>query len=1034
MNTQAQAKFNEGLARHQAGQLTQAQGLYEQVLKVEPRHCDALHLLGVIARQTNNSQRAVDLIGQALEIDPKNAAAHFNRGNALLDLKQHRAAVECYDRATRLKPDYAEAYNNRGNALKDMKQDQAAIKSYDRAIALMPDCAEVYYNRGIALNDLGRHRDAIESYDKAIALKPDNADAYANRGNALNDLNQHRDAIDSYNKAIALKSDCAEAYSNRGIALNRTKQHQAAITSYDLAIALKPDRADAYYNRGIALNDLGRHRDAIESYDKAIALKPDYADAYVNRGIAQSDSGLYHVAIFSCDKAIALKPECAQAYTNRGIALKHLKQHQAALSSYEKALSINPNSAEAYCNRAIVLNDLGQHQMAIASYEKALSLKPDCEFLHGMLVHSQMHGCDWHDVESQVTDLLESIGRNEKVTPGLPVLALTASLFLQRKAAEIWVNDQLSSKCTLGDIPRRSKSKKIRIGYYSADFRNHAVSFLTAGLFETHVRSDFEIYAFSLGQDSQDAMRLRLERAFDKFMDVKNSTDNEIAKLSRELEIDIAIDLGGLTNGSRPGIFALRAAPIQVNYLGYPGTMGAEFMDYLIADKQLIPEQARAHYAEKIVYLPCFQANDSKRAIANRVFTREELGLPQSGFVFCCFNNSYKITPRTFDCWMRILKRVDASALILSADNEVTADNLRREASQRGVDASRLVFCKKIPVPDYLARYRIADLFLDTAPFNGGTTVSDALWAGLPVLTCTGEAFASRMAASLLHAIGLPELITSTQEDYEAMAVDLATHPERLKAIKNKLERNRLTAPLFDTRLFTRHIEAAYTQMVERYHADLPPEHIDVTNLLDFPMKTFLHVGCGPKHKEQTTRAFNSSEWKELRLDIDPSVQPDIIGTMTDMSAVPSESVDAVFSSHNIEHLYPHEVPLALAEFKRVLKPDGFVVITCPDLQSVCALIAEDKLTESAYTSSAGPIAPLDILYGHRPAMARGNLYMAHRCGFTQKVLTGTLQASGFVAVAARRREHPHFDLSSVATKSSMPDATLRALAAAHFA
>jgi len=380
----------------------------------------------------------------------------------------------------------------------------------------------------------------------------------------------------------------------------------------------------------------------------------------------------------------------------------------------------------------------------------------------------------------------------------------------------------------LGPIPKHPKREKIRIGYFSMDFKNHAVAMLTAGLFETHNRARFEVIAFSFGPDTKDEMRVRLEKAFDQFIDVQDKSDKEIAELARQMGIDIAIDLAGFTADSRTGIFAYRAAPVQVNYLGYPGTMGADYMDYLIADETLIPEESRQYYAEKIIYLPCFQANDSKRMIADRVFTREELGLPHHSFVFCCFNNNYKFTPDTFVSWMRILKQTSDSVLFLYAENELVVTNLRREASQQGVDSHRLVFGKKLPAPDYLARYRAADLFLDTLPFNAGTTASDALWAGLPVLTCMGEAFASRMAASLLNAIDMPELITHTQQDYEALAIELATNPDRLKAIRQKLERQRLTTPLFDTELFTRHIEEAYTKMFERYQADLAPAHIYV--------------------------------------------------------------------------------------------------------------------------------------------------------------------------------------------------------------
>jgi len=760
MTALTDAQYQQALAFHQRGQLSQAQVLYDDILRIQPRHAGALHLLGVIAYQTKNHHRAAELIGKAIDIDPGNATYYYNRGNALQELKQFDAAIASYDKAVAIEPNHADAYCNRGNALQELRQ-------FDVALA---------------------------SYDKAIGIKPDYADAYCNRGNALQELRQFDAAVASYDKAIAIKPDYARACYNRGVALQELKQPDAAVASYDKAIAIKPDYAKAYSNRGDALKDLKQLDAAVASYDKAIAIKPDYAEAYSNRGTALQDLKQLDAAVASYDKAIAIKPDYPEVHSNRGIALCELKQYQAALESFGKAFAINP----------------------------------DLELLCWRQLQTRMKICDWSHLDSQLEEVIRQIQRDSKSVITFYFLALATSLPLQLKAAEIWVRAHCPANLALGAIPKRPKRKKIRLGYFSEDFKNHPVAFLTAGLFETHDRDMFEVCAFSYGREARDEMRTRLELGFDKFIDVRDQSDLEIAGLARQMQIDIAIDLAGFTGDSRTGIFTLRAAPLQVNYLGYPGTMGAEYIDYLIADRQLIPEEAHVHYAEKIVYLPSFQANDRKRRISDRVFTRDELGLPESGFVFCCFNNNYKITPGTFDSWMRILKQIDGSVLFLYADNEWAATNLRKEASRRGVDAGRLVFGERLDAPDYLARYRCADLFLDTLPFNGGTTASDALWAGLPVLTCTGEAFASRMAASLLTAIDLPELITSTQEEYEALAVDLATHPERLKALRHKLERNRLTTPLFDTELFTRHIEDAYTQMLDRYDAGLSPKNIDV--------------------------------------------------------------------------------------------------------------------------------------------------------------------------------------------------------------
>ena len=751
--------------------------------------------------------------------------AKFRQALALHQGGQYSQAQALYTDLLKTHPDHsADALHLLGMIALQTKKPQKAVELFDSAIAINSNNGAFYSNRGVALKELKQYDAAVASCDKAIAIKPDFAEAYFNRGAALQGLKQLDAAIASYEQAIAVRPDYAVAHFNRGAALQGLRQLDAAAASYDKAIAIKPDYAEAYSNRGAALQGLKQLDAALASYDKAIAIKPDYVEAYSNRGAALQELRLFDAAVASYDKAIAINPDYAQAYSNRGTVLKDLKQYDAAVASYDEAIAIKPDHAEAYYNRGIALQHLKQLDAAAASYDKAMAIKPDNDFVFGMLLHARMHLCDWKDAEVRTSELFARIERGENVIPPLPVLALTASLSIQRQAAHVWALRYPGN--SLENIPKRMKSKKIRVGYFSMDFRNHPVSYLMAELIETHSRSTFEVYAFSLGPPSKDVMRLRMEEAFENFIEIQNKSDEEIVKLSREIGIDIAIDLGGFTQDSRPGIFARRSAPIQVNFIGYPGTMGATFIDYIIADRHVLPEQTKDLYSEKVVYLPCFQPNDSKRKISEKTYTRRELGLPDKGFVFCCFNNSYKITQRTFDGWIRILKQVKDSILFLYADNETAAINLRNEAGQRGLDADRLVFGQRLSAPDYLARYRSADLFLDTYPFNGGTTASDSLWAGLPVLTCAGEAFASRMAASLLMAIDLPELIAATQEGYEALAIDLATNPERLRAIKDKLETNRQTTPLFDSKLYTRHIEDAYTQMYERYRADMPPDHL----------------------------------------------------------------------------------------------------------------------------------------------------------------------------------------------------------------
>jgi predicted O-linked N-acetylglucosamine transferase (SPINDLY family) len=855
--------INDAIALHKQGELDKAELIYRQIIGVDPRDSDAIHLLGVVAMQKGDFQVSVDLITKAIEINKNVPSYHSNLGNVLQEIKQFDAAIASYDAAIELKPDLVEAYYNRGNAQKELKQFNAAVANYDKVIAHLPDFAGAYFNRGLSLQELKQFDAAVASYDKTIELKPNLSEAYSNRGNALKDLKQLEAAIASYDRAIFLKPDMAEAYYNRALSLHELKNLEAAVASYDKAIELKPDLAEAYYSRGLSLHELKQLDAAIENYEKAIYLKPNYPQAYLNRGNAlkelkhldaavasydkaiELDLGLaeaysnrgnalqelkqFDAAIACYDKAIVLRPDYAEAYSNRGNVQLELNQSSAAITSYDKAIAINPNLAEAYYNRGSALQKIKQFDAAVVSYGQAIALKPDYDYLLGIRQHARMFICDWQNFNNAVLELSHKIQNSKKASTCLAVLALPSKLSEQRKVAETWCADKHPFKPSLGPIIKSKKQSKIRIGYYSADFHNHATTQLMAELFEKHDKCHFELIGFSFGPNKIDAMRERVTQAFDQFIDVTSISDESVALMSRELGIDIAVDLKGLTQDARLGIFAYRVAPIQVSYLGYPGTLGVDYIDYLIADKTLIPVQSQQHYSEKIVYLPhSYQVNDRKRDIAPVLFTKEELGLPQESFVFCCFNNNYKITPDVFDTWCRILKAVKNSVLWLLEDNPMAAVNLRKEAQLRGVEPNRLVFAKRMNLPEHLARHKAADLFLDTLHYNAHTTASDALWVGLPVLTCLGEGFASRVAGSLLNAIGLPELITTTQNDYEALAIELATHPDKLKAIKDRLNNNRLTTPLFDTPSFVKHIESAYTKMYERYQADLMADHIEI--------------------------------------------------------------------------------------------------------------------------------------------------------------------------------------------------------------
>jgi len=705
---------------------------------------------------------------------------------------------------------------------------EAGVKLIDEAIAVNPAIAPAHNNRGNALLELKRWKEALASFDEAVALKPDYADAYNNRGNALLELKQPAEALASYDKALSLRPNHADAYYNRGRALIALMRPDEALASYDKSLALMPGSPDVHFNRGNVLLTLNRLDEALASYDKTLSLDPDYIDAHNNRGTVLRNLRRLDEALTSCDRALSLKPDYAYVHHNRGTVLAELQRLEEALASFDQALQLMPDNADFHNSRGSVLRELGRFDEALASFDKVMTLKPDFDFIFGKYLHTKMLMCDWHSLQEDLDRYARDISDSKKVTVPFAALSLVDSPELHKTAVKIYSEQRYDRSQALGPLSRRDIDGKIRLGYYSADFVEHAVAHLIAEMMEEHDKQRFELYGFYFGRHTN--MQNRVCSAFDKFFDVRSMSNRDVARLSRGIGIDIAVDLMGYTKDSRPGIFAERCAPIQINYLGYPGTMGADYIDYVIADKTVIPEERRSDFTEKVVYLPhSYLVNDSKRKISERIFAREELGLPKTGFVFCGFTNIYKILPASFDGWMNILKAVEGSVLWLQEYSPIAVKNLRREAEARGVAGGRLIFAGRMPLHDeHLARYRLADLFLDTLPYNAHTTASDALWAGLPVLTCMGKSFASRVAASLLNAVGLPDLVTTSQDEFEAKAIDLATNADKLREIKVRLERNKVTSPLFDGRIFARHIESAYETMFARYQDGLPPAAIEV--------------------------------------------------------------------------------------------------------------------------------------------------------------------------------------------------------------
>jgi protein O-GlcNAc transferase len=685
--------------------------------------------------------------------------------------------------------------------------------------------------RAIALHQAGHVAQAELLYRSLLRTAPEHFDALRLLGVAAMQGGRAVEAGELLASALVINPHHPETLYNHGLALARVGRHNEALARYDAALALRPDFVNALSDRGVALFALARHDEAAASYDRALAIDARNVAALYNRSGALLALQRFPEAIASCDAALVIAPELAPALNNRASALIQQKRYDEALASLDRALLLQPDFGEALYNRGSALADMRRHDEAARDFARAFALDPDLPLIEALLLHSRMHCCDWQTFETQSERLIAGVQAGRLASDPLTLLAISDSPVDQLQCGKAWVRNKGQPSSLPLWKGERYAHERIRVAYLSADLREHPVAYLMAELFERHDRGRFETAAVSFGSAAPSAMRDRLQRAFDRFLDVREMSDREVAQRLRAMEIDIAVDLMGITAGARTGILAQRPAPVQVSYLGFPGSMGADYIDYLIADRYLIAEDRRQHYAEQVVYLPdTFQATDATRTLAAAP-ARGALGLPERGLVFCSFNNSYKITPALFGVWMRLLQGVAGSVLWL-VGNAVVEANLKREAVGWGVDPGRLVFAPRVGYAEHLARCAAADLFLDTLPFNAGTTASDALWAGLPLLTCSGEAFAARMAGSLLHAVGLPELVTTTLAEYEARALALAREPRLLAEVRERLARNRHSAPLFDSDRFRRHLEAAYIGMWERQRRGEPPAAFAVATVV----------------------------------------------------------------------------------------------------------------------------------------------------------------------------------------------------------
>jgi len=828
----AKTFFLRGLEAHQAGKLGEAERAFREALALTPNRPSVLNNLGLVLLQAQKFEEAEAILRKKAAVENNSAASLLALGDCLTRREKTEDALACYFGAAEQEPDSALAQGRAGRTLVALGRSVEALARFERALSVEPQNSFLLLNRGNILYELGHYEAAAECYETLLLAEPHHLDALNNCVGALAALGRCNEALVCVEKALALSPNDVQTLCNHGNVLADLQRYPEALARLDHALQLYPRDINVLNSRAIVLIKLLRYDDAEASLRAALAVEPDQLESRIDLARVLLRKKNPGEALGVIDPVLAKNADQFQARTIRGDALLALGRASEALADFDLALAHKPDGPDLLNRRCNTLLLLNNPLALVESYERLLRVSPGYDYAPGCLLHAKLYCCDWRGFDDAAKAVSDAVRSGRRADLPFTFLAVSDSAADQLQCARLHaIHDYPVPVQPLwqGQIYNHDK---IRIAYLSADFHEHATAYLMAGLFEAHDKSRFEVTAISFGPDTGDAMRDRLKCTFSRFIDVRHLSDHQVATQLRELEIDIAVDLKGYTQHHRAGILAYRPAPIQVNYLGFPGSMGADFIDYLIADAVVIPPQDRVHYSEKVVYLPdTYQPNDAGRGIARQTFTRTAAGLPPTGIVFCCFNNHYKITPDVFDIWMRILTAVNGSVLWLLAGHEVAMGNLRLEAKRRGVAPERLVFASRMKLDDHLARHRLADIFLDTLPYNAHTTASDALWAGLPVVTCAGTTFAGRVAASLLTAAQMPELISDSPGRYETLALELATDEDYLAKTKAKLANHRAACPLFNTERYRRHLETAYTMMWNRYRSGDRPEAFAVSAL-----------------------------------------------------------------------------------------------------------------------------------------------------------------------------------------------------------
>jgi len=795
------------------GIFKEAEKLLNQILISDSSNFDALYLKGIVYGIQSKHSDCKNYLLRAEIINPNHAFLQYNLAKAMTELGEEKNALKHHKRAVTLMPKNPDAWLNLGKCLFNLKLYEESLESFDRAIEIAPNFVEAYSNRGGVLYLFKRIEDALLNYDKVIELKPEYAEAYFIRGNLQVERKQLEDAILDYDKAIGLKPEYAEAYFNRGNLKLERKQLEGALLDYDKAIELKPEYAEVYSNIGNLFSDSKRYEEALMMYKKAIELKPNFAEAYMNRGNVEIKLKRFQEAFFSFDNTIELAPNYAEVYSNRGRLLLELNYDDDAIICFDKAINLKPEYAEAHFNRGTAYLKVKKADKALESFKNALDINSELNFAFSGYLGSKLAVNNWSNIQEEFITIKKLIKNNKILSYPFQVIGITDNVEVLRKASEAYSNELYPDDYFFGSLINRTLNVKLKIAYLSADFTEHPMGYNFVGFFECLDRTIFEVIAVSFIRVSDSPLTKRLVAAFDVFKTVDEMSDADVCKWMRDQNIDIAVDMMGPTSKNRQGIFAMRCAPIQINQFSW--TSGAPYIDYIVADPVSMPEQYAYGYSEKLAYVPhTLFATDDKREIAERTPSRTEENLPERGLVLCCFNNSHKITPDVFDVWMHVLQKMPESVLWIRSAGSSMEKNLCEEAQKRGVDPKRLIFAGRVEsMAEHLARYRLADLFLDTFPFCAQTTASDALWAGVPVVTCVGESSMSRICASMLHTLEMPELVAGSLQEYEQKVLELVQDPSALKEMREKLAHQKQISPLFNTAHYTRNIENAYLEI-----------------------------------------------------------------------------------------------------------------------------------------------------------------------------------------------------------------------------